>query len=146
MRRIALKHTEFTLAPKNGGFGSFQLEKPVFGASDNVIPMTRYNIYGATGKKRFSLKWDKSFKLETLDVKNLRTVQPVLDKAENLRPVEDPSTLPPIKVARVNGENVVLDGNHRASSLFLQGHPKIKANVIDLDDPKNASLINRDKL
>lgn len=134
-------------AKNPGGFGSGETGEIGFGVSDNPIPRSDLNVYEAVGKKRFTKKWDDAFKEEVIPVATLTTRQTLLDKAEsNLRPVQDPSSLPPIRVARVNGINIILDGNHRAASLYLQGVPNIKASVIDLDDPKLASLINRDKL
>lgn len=130
-----------------GGFGSRAKGTIGFGIGDNPLPRSDLNVYAAAGKKRFSTKWDKAFKEETIPVETLWTRQTLLDKAEvNLEPVADPTQVPPIKVARINGKNIVLDGNHRAASFFLQGLPEIRANVIDLDDPKNAGLINRDRL
>lgn len=138
---------QFASSKSPGGFGSGLKGKVEFGVGDNPLPRSDLNVYAAVGKKRFTQKWDRAFKEEVLDVKTLKVRQTTLDKAEtNLSPIKDPDSLPPIKVARVNGENIVLDGNHRAASLFLQGHSKVKADVIDLDDPKNASLIDRNKL
>ena len=140
------KGKSFTIAGEMGGFGSGQAEKAVFGQSSNPIPMSNQNIYLAVGNKRFTKKWDDAFKEEIVPLETLQTVQSLLDKVENLKPVLDPSTLPPVKIARINGQDILLDGNHRAATLWLQGFKGIKALVIDLDDPKNTSLINMAKL
>lgn len=137
----------FTTGPGKapGGFGSGHTGEIGFGVADNPLPRSNLNVYEATGKKRFSKKWDQAFKEETLPVATLKTRQTLLDKAEtNLKPIS--GEIPKIKVARLNGENIVLDGNHRAASLFLQGAKEVRADVIDLDDPKNASLINMNKV
>ena len=140
------KGKSFNVASEMGSYGSGQVEKATFGSTANPIPMSNQNVYLAVGNKRFTKKWDDAFKEEIVPIETLQTVQSSLDKADNLKPVLDPSTLPPVKIARINGQDILLDGNHRAATLWLQGFKGIKASVIDLDDPKNASLINKAKL
>lgn len=140
------KGDKFVEKDSMGGFGSGEVERLGSGIVANPIPFTKYNLYRAVGNKRFTTKWDKAFREEEIPLETVQTVQSLLDKVRNLVPIKDPSNLPPIKVARVNGQNIILDGNHRSAVLYLQGFKNIKAQVIDLDDPKLASLINRSKL
>lgn len=140
------KPTQFTLDSKNGGFGSWQFEKFSVGFIDNPMPVwdAGLGLYDALGKRRFSAAWDKAFKQVELDPAKLTTIQGQLNKVPDVIP--DFSEVPPIKVAKLDGNLIVLDGNHRAAALWIQGERRILANVIDLDDPANAKLIDRSKL
>lgn len=136
----------FKLANKTGGFGSWQFERAGVGFIDTPLPLwdADLNLYGALGKKRFTLAWDKGFKKVELDPARLTTIQSLLNVVPAV--VKDYTKLEPIKVAKLDGHYIVLDGNHRAAALWIQGERRIIANVIDLDDPVNAKLLNRSKL
>lgn len=67
-----------------------------------------------------------------VNVRDLETWQNHIDPSK-LRPIEgDPG---PLEVAKINGKLVVMNGNHRAVSAFIEGKSEIDARVADFDAP-----------
>lgn len=72
---------------------------------------------------------------ETLDPKNLKTIQKDVIKTADLKGLLSSSTdlFPPIKVVRTSSGDFIFDGNHRAIVALLRGD-HIKAKVVSVDE------------
>ena len=124
-----------------GEFGSGKVPRPGVGIIDSPLPPTDLPILEATKRARLSGALENAAKDGTVDVRQLTSWQTMLDKPESLAPV-DVATMPPLDVVKVGGRTILMDGNHRASSLFAQGVEQAPAKIVDLDDPANAKLVN----
>jgi hypothetical protein len=117
-----------------GGFGSGQVTSEGGGHADSPLPQVspENNPLVVLKPTRGDLL-DSVKKVTKVNVKDLQTWQNHIDPAK-LRPLEgDPG---PIEVAKINGKLVVMNGNHRAVSAFIEGKGEIDAKVADFDDPK----------
>lgn len=117
-----------------GGFGSGVISSESGGHTRTPLPVVSREDNPLVVLKPTRGDLIDSVKTVTrVSVKDLQTWQDHLDPAK-LRPIE--GDLEPIEVAKINGKLVVMNGNHRAVSAFIEGKGEIDAKIADFDDPK----------
>ena len=89
--------------------------------------------------KRSAFEAVKTAPVQQVKVDSLVSGQPVLD-ANRLKPF-DKSSAEPIEVIHSNGNNWVVQGNHRAASAWVAKENTISAHVLDLDKAENEKYL-----
>ena len=133
-------HGRFVIKGKEWKFGSNTVPSTVYRhdpfAGEDYIRSPLFNGKGELDFSGIPINKLKRVKLRT---KQLTAGQDSV-VSQNLRPIKDGS-YPPITVAKINGKLVIVDGNHRAVSAFVQGKDDIDADYIDLDLPANKHFL-----
>lgn len=60
-----------------------------------------------------------------------KVIQPEVDREHAKSMIDHHDKLPPIKVAKINGEHVVVDGHHRLAVAKALGKTKIHARLVE---------------
>lgn len=122
-------------------FKEFLVESIQWKYGSGVVPKTYmesspFPKYPALSKlRKTKYVWeDKAKTLYLVPVKQLYTWQLGVDSSKIL-PLNDPN-YPPIKVNQIGNHLVIMNGNHRATSAYVQGLKYIKAYVANFDDEK----------
>ena len=144
---------EFTAEGKEfGEFGSGKIPKV---SEDEPVdnPLHDKDVEWVVGKGNIKdagkAKQEMMTEVSDVPVKDLKAWQGVVYKTSNFKPLPPDGEYDPIYVYKVNGQHIVRDGNHRATSAWIEGRETIKAKVLDLDSPENYKYINpkvRDKI
>lgn len=118
---------KFVEGPEWGGFGEGKIAW--------TQPLPQWTSFTPSDIVKTGYQTADGYTEQVLDLFQLKTWQGSLDKLDNMAPVSGYESLPPVRVIKFDGHYVLMDGNHRAATLYAQGIDKIKANVLDLDDP-----------
>lgn len=103
------------------------------GELKNPIPLA------STGKSNKEIRnfvadhEDDDVPLQKINLKDLKSAQDIVTKDSILEMMEkyEDAKAGPVMVAKIKGQLVLLDGNHRAVSALLLGNQTIKAKVFD---------------
>lgn len=79
--------------------------------------------------------------IRMIPIKDIISLQPTIIKEKVDEMVGRDSIDKSISTYKVNGHYILIDGNHRANALLLQGKSYIKSKVYDIDDD-NSELAN----
>lgn len=74
-------------------------------------------------------------------IKDIVSLQPTIIKEKVDEMVGRDKIDKPISTYKINGHYILIDGNHRANALLLQGKSYIKSDVYDIDND-NSELAN----
>lgn len=126
------------------GSGQINLEYPGYGSRDyvkNPIPMATGDTLRAATQLQHKINEEKisgeDVEVKNVDISKLKTIQPTVNKNAVVNPSSDhesSSSLP--FVANVNGEFVVLDGNHRISRAMYNGKKRIRVHFYNGSEMK----------
>lgn len=96
-------------------------------------PFPKYPALSKLRKTKYV--WEDKVKTVSLvPVKHLYAWQLGVDSSKITLPLK--SDYPPIKVNQIDGHLVIMNGNHRAATAYIQGLKYIKAYVANFDDEK----------
>ncbi len=114
------------------------------GLSDNQIPLvaTENNPLVALTPMRSEAFDRKSTPIVEIPVADIQTWQGTIDH-DKIKPLTE--DYPPIHVGRINGQLVVMNGNHRLTSAIQGGLSTIRAKYVDFNAPENKKYWSKKK-
>jgi hypothetical protein len=114
------------------------------GLSDNQIPLvaTENNPLVVLTPMRSEAFDRKSTPIVEIPVADIQTWQGTIDH-DKIKPLTE--DYPPIHVGRINGQLVVMNGNHRLTSAIQGGLNTIRAKYVDFNAPENKKYWSKKK-